>query len=132
MTTLALKTSLSAFLVAVPLSGALADNVRGDYPEYLTIDRTYTSSVGTAVQDTSYLRQLNARIAAAQTNLNPGRDGFVNAGAAAQAQAELIDIRAAVAAEAQANGGSIGDAAFQSLSARVKALQSTISAATNG
>jgi hypothetical protein len=135
MNTFALKTSLSALLVAVPLAGAYADNVRGELPEFLdraNVDRTYTSSVGSAEQEVSLSRQLDAQIAAAQANLVPDQGGFANPAAAAQAQAELLSIRQAAAAEVQANGGALSDATYNSLSARVQSLQQTIRAATNG
>ena len=132
MTTLALKTSLSALLVAAPLSGAFAESFQWDTPASPAIDRTYTSSLGTAGQETSYLRQLDARIAAAQANLDPGRDGFVDPAAAAQAQAELLDIRKAASADAQANGGAVSATTYQTLSARLQALQDTIRVATSG
>ena len=128
MNTFAIKTALSALLVAAPLSGAFADNVRGDAPEFLTqsVDRTYTSSVGSSARNLSYARQLDARISAAQTALTADRDGFVDQGTAIRARAELQSIRQTAAAEARANGGDLSPSTFQSLAAQVNALQQSV------
>jgi hypothetical protein len=128
MNTFALKTTLSALLVAAPLSGAFADNVRGDAPAFLTpsVDQTYTSSIAPSSQELSYARQLDARIAAAQANLRPDRDGFVDQSTVARAHGELQSIRQSAAAEARANGGELSAASFQSLSAQVNALQQSV------
>ena len=130
MNTFAFKTTLSALLVAVPLAGAYADNGRGAAPEF--VDQTYTSSVGNTAQEMSYSRLLDAQLTAAQANLEPNREGSANPAVAARAQAELLSIRQAAAAEARSNGGTLSAATYQTLSARVRALQDTVRAATNG
>lgn len=130
MNTFALKTTLSALIVAVPVSGAFADNIRGDAPDFLSssIDRTHTSSTGSAVHQKSYSQLLDAQIAAAQTNLQPDRDGFVDPAAAARAQAQLLTIRQV----AKAAGGALSEGEYQSLASQLRAVQETIREANNG
>ncbi|TYR34637.1 hypothetical protein FY036_04600 [Mesorhizobium microcysteis] len=134
MNNIALKTTLSAFLVSLPLAGAFAQTDRDNhFADRVTapVDVTYTSSIGSA--STSYARQLDAALNAAETNLRPGgRDNVVGNGAAAQLRGEINAVRQAAAQEKNANGGELSAASYQNLSGQLRSIQQSIYGLQNG
>lgn len=127
MRNLTLKTTLSALLVSVPLAGAFAedDAMRG----LPNVNPIYTYSL----PQTSYSKQLDAALVAAQTNLQPGdRSNALEAGNAAQVRAQIDAVRRAAAQEKAANGGDLSAASYQALSDQVRGIQQTIHGLQNG
>lgn len=129
MRNLTLKTTLSALLVSVPLAGAFAeDDATRGLPN---VDAMYTSSISSA--QSSYARQLDAALVAAQTNLQAGdRSNAVDAGSAAQVRAQIDAVRQAAAQEKATNGGDLSAASYQALSGQVRGIQQTIHGLQNG
>jgi hypothetical protein len=128
MRNLTLKTTLSALLVSVPLAGAFAeDDATRGLPN---VDAMYTSSISSA--QSSYGRQLDAALTAAQTNLQAGdRSNAVDAGSAAQVRAQIDAVRKAAAQEKAANGD-LSAASYQTLLDQVRGIQQTIHGLHNG
>ena len=124
MSNLTLKATLSALIVALPVSGAFAQNDRGSVYRTipLGVDTMTTSSVGAAAAATrgSYTRQLEASLSAAEaTALGKG-------GAAASVRPQIQALRSAVSGESRQNGGELSEASYRSLHGEVQDLHQRI------
>lgn len=128
MKAFALKIALSTFLVAAPFGAAIAAGMPANI-----VDGATTPIAPEAYQPMTRIQAINARITAAETNLQPTEDnGYANEAAAARAQADLISIRQAAAASERADGGQISEKAYRSLTSQLRGLEQLIYQAQNG
>ena len=128
MKELALRFALSTFLAAAPLSAAIAAGL----PSHTT--RAAAVPVAPdSYQPMTRLQEIDARIAAAEVNLQPTDDaGYADDTAAAQAQADLISIRQAAADSERADGGRMTEKAYRSLTGQLRGVEQLIYQAQNG
>lgn len=122
MRNLTLTTTLSALLVALPLSGALAQNDRG--AAYRTIplgvDTSTTASIGAVEARYSRAQELETSLKAAEATAR-GKGG-----AAAIVRPDIQALRMAVSAEARDNGGELSEASYRALYDEVQILHHRI------
>jgi hypothetical protein len=127
MKAFALKIALSTFLVAAPVGAAIAAGIPANI-----VDGVATPIAPEAYQPMTRIQTLNARITAAEANLQPTeRGGYANPDAAAQAQADLISIRQA-AADSERAGSRMSEKAYQSLTGQLEGVERLIQQAQNG
>lgn len=128
MKELVLKIALSTLLAAAPFGAAIAAGVPADNAEGAA-----APIVSEAYQPMTRIQDIDARIAAAETNLQPTEgSGYTDEAAAAKAQADLISIRQAAADSERADGGRMSERTYRSLTAQLRGVEQLIYQAQNG
>lgn len=160
MNNVTIKSALAALLVSAPLAGAFAEPLTRPAPEDLAYTNSLTTSVDTistgsirpAASDTirrspadaaynasietlqrhaanvSLDQLLASQIKAAEANISAARqNGYVNEGHLAQIRSELASIR-----QQAANGGTLSEASYRTLSGQLQSVNTSIHALTNG